>query len=283
MGAGKDAEVIASVATGCLEVSTTIYPYSSWNCSFIHNAFENAAATIAGIEATFKSMQRAGRIDPERELKFVAFAGDGGTYDIGLQALSGAAERGHNIVYVCYDNGAYMNTGIQRSSATPRHSWATTSEVGSIRDGKEHPRKDMTSIMAAHYIPYVAQATVGYWKDLVAKAEKAFEVEGPAFLNVLAPCPRGWRHAADQTTVIGRLAVDTGWWPLFEVEYGEWKLTMPAKTKGGDNLLPVEDFLKAQGRFKHLFKPGKEHLIQEVQDEVDSYFAYLKSRTETGH
>ena len=281
MAAGPDTEVVAVTATGCLEVSTTIYPYSAWKCNFMHNAFENAAANIAGVEAAFKGLQRAGKIDPKRKLKFVAFGGDGGTYDIGLQALSGAMERGHDIVYVCYDNGAYMNTGIQRSSATPRGSWATTAEVGKVHPGKGNIRKDLTSIMAAHHIPYVAQAAVGYWKDLVEKAEKAFAVEGPAFINVLAPCPRGWRHAADQTTTIGRLAVETGFWPLFEVEDGVWKLTMPAKVRAA-GLKPIEEFLKAQGRFRHLFQPGNEWMLERAQKEVDDYFEYINARCEQG-
>jgi len=276
MGAGPDAEVVCGVATSCLQVSTTIYPYSSWKCSYMHNGFVNVAANVAGVEAAYKGMQRAGKIDPDREIKFLAIGGDGGTYDIGLQALSGAAERGHNMVYVCYDNGAYMNTGIQRSSATPKGSWATTSEVGEIRPGKSSPRKDLTSIMAAHHIPYVAQAAVGYWKDLVSKAEKAFAADGFAFLNILAPCPRGWRHDLDQSLIVGRSAVDTGFWPLFEVDQGEWKMTMPAKTRNG--LRPVEEFLSMQGRFKHLFKPGNEHLLEEAQQEVDDYYDYLKKR-----
>ncbi|MDR1412857.1 MAG: pyruvate ferredoxin oxidoreductase [Actinomycetes bacterium] len=275
LGAGKDVEVVAGCATGCLEVSTTIYPYSSWDVPFIHNAFENAAATISGVEAAYKGLRRAGKIDPDRRVKFVAFGGDGGTYDIGLQALSGAAERGHDLVYVCYDNGAYMNTGIQRSSATPHGAWATTSEVGSVQPGKPQRRKDLTSIMAAHHIPYVAQASVGYWQDLVRKAEKAFTAEGPAFLNVLAPCPRGWRHAGADTTTVGRLAVETGFWPLFEVENGVWRLTMPARAR---TLKPVEEFLKLQGRFRHLFKEGNEELLADIQREVDEYYAYVQGR-----
>ncbi|MDR1775326.1 MAG: pyruvate ferredoxin oxidoreductase [Actinomycetes bacterium] len=273
LGAGADTEVVTACATGCLEVSTTIYPYSSWDTPFIHNAFENAAATISGVEASFKGLQRAGKIDPERKLKFVAFGGDGGTYDIGLQSLSGAMERGHNIVYVCYDNGAYMNTGIQRSSATPRGSWATTSEVGSVQPGKPQRRKDLTAIMAAHHIPYAAQASIGYWQDLVRKAEKAFAVEGPAFLNVFAPCPRGWRCDGAQTTAIARLAVETAFWPVFEVEDGVWRLTTPARAR---EPRPVAEFLKTQGRFKHLFRPENAELLEEIQRDVDEYYAGLK-------
>ncbi len=276
MGVPEDAQPVVGCATGCLEVSTTIYPYDSWNVPFIHNAFENSAATVSGVEAAFKGMQRAGKIPADKKMKFVAFGGDGGTYDIGLQSLSGAMERGHDMVYVCYDNGAYMNTGIQRSSATPKGAWATTSEVGKVEQGKPQVRKDLTSIIAAHGVPYVAQSTVGHWKDLVSKAEKAFAVEGPAFLNVLAPCPRGWRLPSDKTAEICRLAVDTRFWPLFEVENGVWKLT-PVKEK---NQKELEEFLKPQGRFKHLFKPGNEHLLEEMRADVDAYWAYLEGRVE---
>lgn len=276
MGVPEDAYPVVGCATGCLEVSTTVYPYDAWNVPFIHNAFENAAATVSGVEAAFKGMQRAGKIPANKKMKFVAFGGDGGTYDIGLQSLSGAMERGHDMVYVCYDNGAYMNTGIQRSSATPKGAWATTSEVGKVESGKPQVRKDLASIIAAHGVPYVGQSTVGHWKDLVTKAEKAFAVEGPAFLNVLAPCPRGWRIGSDETMQIARLAVDMKFWPLFEVENGKWSLT-PVKEK---NAKPLEDFLKPQGRFKHLLKPENAALLQELKDDVDAYWAYLEGRVE---
>lgn len=272
LGAGKDTEVVVGCATGCLEVSTTALPYSSWNTSFVHNAFENAAATITGVEAAYKGLKAAGKIPAEKEIKFIAFGGDGGTYDIGLQSLSGALERGHDFVYVCYDNGAYMNTGIQRSSATPHYSWATTSEVGAAQPGKQQRRKDLASIAAAHHIPYVAQASIGNWKDLVEKAEKAFNTAGPAFINVLAPCPRGWRYAGDQTIAVSKLAFRTKFWPLFEVENGVWSMREVREK----DLLPVEEFLKVQGRFAHLFKPGNEHLIEQVQAEVDEYYDYVK-------
>ncbi len=276
MGVPEDTQVVAGSATGCLEVSTTIYPYDSWNVPFIHNAFANAGATMSGVEAAFKGLQRAGKIPADKKMKFVAFGGDGGTYDIGLQSLSGAMERGHDLVYVCYDNGAYMNTGIQRSSATPKGAWATTAEVGKVQQGKLEVRKDLTSIIAAHGIPYVAQSTVGHWKDLVSKAEKAFAVDGPAFINVMAPCPRGWRIKSDQTLEICRLAVDTKFWPLFEVENGVWKLT-PVRER---NQKPLEDFLRPQGRFKHLFKPGNEALLEELKADVDQYWKYLEGRVE---
>lgn len=275
LGAG-DTPVVAGCATGCLEVSTTIYPFSSWKVPFIHNAFENSAATVSGVESAFKGLQRAGKIPADKKMKFVAFGGDGGTYDIGLQSLSGAMERGHDMVYVCYDNGAYMNTGIQRSGATPMGAWATTAEVGKIGQGKVQRRKDLTSIMAAHHIPYVAQASVSDWKDLTAKAEKAFATEGPAFLNVFAPCPRGWRIPSDQSIAIAKLAVDTAFWPLFEVVDGEWKMTTRRVTR--ENRKPIEEFLKPQGRFKHLFKQGNEELLAKIQDEVDRNFDYVLKR-----
>jgi len=274
LGAGET-PLVAGCATGCLEVSTTIYPYTSWRTPFIHNAFENSAATISGVEAAFKGLKAAGKIPADKRVKFVAFGGDGGTYDIGLQSLSGAMERGHDMVYVCYDNGAYMNTGIQRSSATPFGAWATTAEVGKAQQGKTQRRKDLTSIIAAHNVPYVAQASVSHWKDLTDKAEKAFAVEGPAFMNILAPCPRGWRTKPENTIGIAKSAVQTGFWPLFEVEDGAWRQTVKVMNKK-----PIEEFLKPQGRFAHLFKPGNEELLASVQVEVDRYWDYVMKRCE---
>ena len=270
MGAG-DTPVVVSSATGCLEVSTTVYPYNSWDVPFIHNAFENSAATLSGVEAAFKALKRAGKIPQDKKVKFVAFGGDGGTYDIGLQSLSGAMERGHDMVYVCYDNGAYMNTGIQRSGATPYGAWTTTSEVGSCGLGKMQRRKDLTSILAAHHIPYIAQASISHWQDLVRKAEKAINLDGPAFINVLAPCPRGWRIPFDMTVEIARLGVETNFWPLFEVENGVWTLTEQRRVK------PGEEFLKPQGRFKHMFKPGNDWMVAECQAQVDANLEYLRA------
>ncbi|HEY3318006.1 MAG TPA: thiamine pyrophosphate-dependent enzyme [Coriobacteriia bacterium] len=267
-----DIEMIAGCATGCVEVSTTIYPYSSWKVPFIHNAFENAAATVSGVEAAFRGLQRAGKIPADKKMKFVAFGGDGGTYDIGLQSLSGAMERGHNVLYVCYDNGAYMNTGIQRSSATPHGAWATTAEVGVAQQGKTQQRKDLTAIIADHGV-YAAQASISHWKDLVAKAEKAFTIDGPAFLNIFAPCPRGWRIPYNASVEISKLAVQTAFWPLFEVEDGQWRITTKVHNKK-----PLEEFLKPQGRFKHLFKPGNEELLAQLQAEVDRNYERILAR-----
>lgn len=267
----EDHAVIGS-ATGCLEVSTFMYPYTAWKDSFIHNAFENAAATISGVEAAYKAMKRKGKIDDS--YKFIAFGGDGGTYDIGFQSLSGAMERNHDMVYVCYDNGAYMNTGIQRSSATPMYADTTTTPVGSKSSGKSQNRKDLAAIIASHDVPYVAQTTfIKNFKDLHTKSEKAIYTEGAAFLNVMAPCPRGWRYPAEDMMKICELAVETCYWPLFEVIDGKWILNYKPKKK-----LPIEEFLKPQGRFKHLFKKGNEHLIEEFQAEVDRRWNELLAR-----
>jgi len=258
----EDKAVIGS-ATGCLEVATTIYPYTAWKDSFIHNAFENAGATVSGVEAAYNALKRKGKVT--ENYKFIAFGGDGGTYDIGIQSLSGAMERGHDMVYVCYDNGAYMNTGIQRSSATPKYANTTTSPAGKVLPGKMQYRKDLTGVMAAHEIPYVAQSAITQnMKDLYEKAEKAIYTPGPAFLNVLAPCPRGWRYDTPKLLEISKLAVDTCVWPLYEVVNGEWKLTYKPKEK-----LPVEEWLKPQGRFKHLFEKNNAHLLEDLQKEVD--------------
>ena len=263
MLAAIDQPVVVANATGCLEVATSIYPYTAWRVPWIHNAFENAAATISGVEAAYRSLVRQNKM-PEQDVRFLAFGGDGGTYDIGLQSLSGAAERGHQFLYVCYDNGAYMNTGIQRSSATPLGAHTTTSPAGKVRPGKEQTRKDLTAIMAAHGIPYVAQAAPSQWRDLMTKTRKAVDCGGAAFMNVLSSCNRGWRHPADETIEITQLAVDTCYWPLFEVEDGQWRLTYRPKEKP-----PVEEWLKRQGRFRHLFKPENRHIVDEFQADVD--------------
>ncbi len=260
---------VIGAATGCLEVSTFIYPYTSWNDSFIHNAFENAGASISGAEAAYSAMRKKGRIN--YDTKFIAFGGDGGTYDIGLQSLSGAMERGHDMVYVCYDNGAYMNTGIQRSSATPKYADTTTSPAGKKIPGKMQVRKDLTEVIANHHIPYVAQtAAVGNMKDLYEKAEKAIYTKGAAFMNVLAPCPRGWQYNTPDLMDINKLAVETCFWPLYEVIDGKYVINYIPKNK-----LPVSEFLKVQGRFKHIFKAGNEYMIDEIQAEVDNRWATL--------
>ena len=264
----EDHAVIGS-ATGCLEVSTFLYPYTAWKDSFIHNAFENSAASVSGAEAAYVAMKKKGKI--KGETKFIAFGGDGGTYDIGLQSLSGAMERGHDMVYVCYDNGAYMNTGIQRSSATPKYADTTTSPAGKVIPGKLQWRKDLTGIMASHNLPYVCQtAAIGNMKDLYEKSEKALYTKGAAFMNVLAPCPRGWIYNTPDLMELNKLAVETCFWPLYEIIDGKYIVNYKPKNK-----LPVVDFLKKQGRFKHLFKAGNEYMIEEIQKEVDKRWEEL--------
>ena len=268
--------VVISNATGCMEVSTCIYPYTSWTDSYIHTAFECTAATASGAEAAYKALKKQGKIPENEDTKFICFGGDGGTYDIGIQALSGAMERGHDMTYVCYDNGAYMNTGIQRSSATPQFADTTTSPAGTVIPGKMQVRKDLTEIMASHHLPYVAQ-TAAYlnFKDLYEKAEKAIYTKGAKFLNVLAPCPRGWGYPTEDLMKLNKLAVDTCYWPLYEVKDGVYHITYkPAKK------LPVEEFLKPQKRFKHMFKPGNEWMIEKFQEEVDKRWEELLAKEE---
>jgi pyruvate ferredoxin oxidoreductase beta subunit len=267
--------VVVANATSCLEVSTTLYPNTTWNIPWIHTAFENAAATISGVEAAYRVLKRKSVL--KKDIKFIAFAGDGGTYDIGLQALSGALERGHNFLYVCYDNEAYMNTGIQRSSATPEGAWTTTEPWGEESFGKRRRRKDLTEIVAGHHIPYVAQASISHWFDLSKKVEKAVSVEGPAFINVLSTCHRGWRFEPEKAVEIARLAVETCYWPLYEIENGEYKLNYrPKKEKKKD----IRKWLEAQGRFSHLFRPGGEKVIKAIQEEVDRDWERLLKRCE---
>ncbi len=259
-------------ATGCLEVSSYMYPYTSWEDSYIHNAFENAGATLSGVETAYKALKKRGRLPEDENFKFITFGGDGGTYDIGFQSLSGAMERGHDMVYVCYDNGAYMNTGIQRSSATPRFADTTTTPVGSCSNGKMQSRKDLASIIADHNVSYVAQTTLTRdFKDLHQKAEKGIYTECACLLNILTPCPRGWRYETSEVMKICQLAIDTCYWPMFEVEDGKWRITYTPKKK-----LPIEDFLRPQGRFKHLFQPGNEDLIVQFQEEVDRRWEELQ-------
>lgn len=266
--------VVVGNATGCLEVSSFIYPNTAYYDSYIHTAFENAGATMSGVEAAYDVLKKKGRV--QDTFKFITFGGDGGTYDIGLQSLSGAMERGHDMVYVCYDNEAYMNTGIQRSSSTPQFANATTSPAGKMIPGKPQSKKNLTEIMAAHNIPYVAQTTfLNDFRDLHEKAHKAIYTEGPCFLNVLAPCPRGWRYEAEDLAEICRLAVDTCVWPLYEIEAGEWRLTYEPRRK-----LPVEEFLSKQGRFRHMFRKGNEWMILKTQEYVDEQWEKLLDKCE---
>ena len=265
------ADTVVGGATGCMEVVTTIFPYTAWKTSFIHSAFENCAATISGVETAYRALKKSGELPVERDhMNFIAFGGDGGTYDIGLQSLSGAMERGHNMLYVCYDNEAYMNTGIQRSSATPLGAHTSTAPAGSVKQGKEQNRKDLTKIMVAHNIPYVAQTTPFHWKDLAMKVEKALACDGPAFLNILMPCTVGWHFDPAIGIDLSKEAVETNFWPLFEVENGVYKINQKPKERK-----PIAPWMKKQGRFKHLFKPGNEHILETSQQYVDSEWEKL--------
>ncbi len=267
----EEDNAVVSCATGCLEVSSFLYPYTAWkNVSFIHTAFECASAALSGVETAYNKLKKDGKIN-KKETKFIAFGGDGGTLDIGFQSLSGAMERNHNITYVCYDNGAYMNTGTQRSSSTPHFADTTTTPVGKVSNGKSVPRKDLAEIMVKHNIPYVAQtALFGNQKDIYEKAEKAIYTDGPTFLSVFSPCPRGWGYPTEDLVKIEKLAIDTCFWPIYEVENGVYKINYKPTNK-----LPVEEFLKTQKRFKHLFKEENKHFIDELQQEIDKKWNYL--------
>jgi pyruvate ferredoxin oxidoreductase beta subunit len=255
-------------ATGCLEVATTRFPTTAWNVPWMHVAFENTAAVASGVESAYRALRRRHEID--EEITFVAFAGDGGTYDIGMQALSGALERGHRFVFCCYDNEAYMNTGVQRSGATPFGASTTTSPTGSVGLGKLQQRKDMTAIAVAHHVPYVAQATASHWQDLSQKAEQAGAAAGPAFLNVLSDCPVGWGHEPRDFKRILDAAVDTRFWPLYEVVDGAYRLTYEPKER-----VPVEAWLRTQTRFAHLLLEENADLLAYIQRQIDEEWAAL--------
>ena len=267
---------ILTEATGCMEVVSTIYPFTAWKIPWLHTAFENTAANASGIEAAIKAMQRKNRLGQEH-VDVIALAGDGGTYDIGIQALSGAAERGHDFLYVLYDNEGYMNTGIQRSGGTPHGASTTTSPAGSVIPGKVQYKKPISEIMAAHEIPYVGAASIGFWPDVITKVQKGLDVKGPAFLHLFAPCPRGWRSETSKTVEIARLAVETCIFPLWEVVNGEYILSPQSKAIAlrPEKKKPVTEYLKTQRRFAHLFTPRFEYVIKEIQEDVDKHWNLL--------
>jgi pyruvate ferredoxin oxidoreductase beta subunit len=262
-------------ATGCLEVATTRYPTTAWNVPWLHVAFENAAAVASGVESAQRALRRRHALPEDEEIAVVVFAGDGGTYDIGLQALSGALERGHRFIFVCYDNEAYMNTGVQRSGATPFGASTTTTPAGTASLGKAQLRKDMTAIAVAHHVPYVAQAASVHWHDLSEKVERAAAAEGPAFLNVLTNCPVGWGHEPRASLEIMNAAVETCFWPLYEVTEGRYRLTyVPERVR------PIEDWLRGQKRFAHLLRPEASGTLRNIQRQVDEEWAALRLRCE---
>jgi 2-oxoisovalerate ferredoxin oxidoreductase beta subunit len=250
---------IISVPACCWAVIPGVWPYNCIKVPMLYNAFETTGASISGIRAALdaKGME---------DINVVGWAGDGGTVDIGIQALSGAVERGHNIIYICYDNEAYMNTGIQRSGSTPVGAWTTTTPVGTTQDWKKAPKKNMVEIMVAHKIPYTATASTSYPEDFIKKLKKALTIKGPKYIQILAPCPTGWRSAPNETIELGRLAVTTCVYPLYEVEYGKYKITRkPGKQK------PVMDYIRMQGRFRHL--PAEE--LERIQEDVNREWELL--------
>ncbi len=252
--------IIAS-ATGCMEIVSSMYPTTAWEVPWIHVAFENTAAVAAGIEAGLKGLRKKGKID-DRYIKVVGMAGDGGTMDIGFQALSGAMERGHDMLFVCFDNEAYMNTGIQRSSGTPMGASTTTAPAGKMSSGQKTWKKNMPEIMVAHGVPYVATACPSYPLDFIRKVEKAKSIKGPSYIHCFSVCPTGWRCGSHLAIAMGRLAVESGVFPLYEVENGKYKVSseMPKKLK------PVQDYFKGQGRFRHL----TEEEVKVIQEKVEN-------------
>jgi pyruvate ferredoxin oxidoreductase beta subunit len=264
--------VVVASATGCMEIVSSPFPFTSWRVPWFHVAFENAAAVASGVESGLKILMKKGRIPPKKVVT-IAMAGDGGTADIGLQALSGALERGHDMIYICTDNEAYMNTGIQRSSSTPFGASTTTSPAGKVRPGQMTWKKNMPAIAAAHNIPYVATACPSYPIDLVEKVKKAARIEGPAYLQILSVCPTGWRSAPELSIKLGRLAAETGVYPLYEVERGRYRLTIDFP-----ELRPLKDYTKLQGRFRHL----SDDQLQKIEKRVHQEYAQLKERAEKG-
>lgn len=251
---------VVATATGCLDVVSSPYPETSWEVPWIHVAFENASAVASGVERALKTQGK-------EDTTILIFGGDGGTSDIGLQSLSGAVERGHNFIYICYDNEAYMNTGIQRSSSTPFGASTTTSPYGNESFGEDKPKKNLSLIMAAHGAPYVATASIAYPEDYMKKVKKAQETKGPAYIHILQPCTTGWGYPPEKTVELGRLAVETGAWTLYEIVDGQLKVTYkPTQRK------PVEEYLKLQKRFKHL----KKDKINAIQEFVDKQCEQLK-------
>ncbi len=251
IGRAAPEKVIVTTATSCLEVTTSVYPLTAWKVPWIHTAFECVSAVASGIEAAIKKMGK--------DWKVLAIAGDGGTFDIGLQALSGMLERGHKVTQVCVDNECYANTGVQRSGATPYGAWTTTSPPGKTTVGKEQYKKQLLEIVAAHRIPYAASASIAYPSDLMAKVRKAFDKQ-PSFLHIHCPCPTGWKFGTEKTVDVGKLAVETGMWALYEIEDGKFRITKRAEPRK-----PVESYLRLQGRFKHV----NEATLKKMQEQID--------------
>ena len=270
-------DLVLGASTGCLEVCTAVYPYTSWDASWIHIGFENGSTAVAGAETMYKALKSKGRLpQPDRTPKFVAFGGDGASYDIGFQWISGCFERGHDMMYVVLDNEVYANTGGQRSSSTPVGASATTSPAGRVSYGEKREKKDMMAIMAAHGAPYVAQVAPNKWKDMVKKIQRGFATEGPVFINAVSPCTTEWKFDPADTMMLTDLSTDSLVFPLYEIiDNNELNITYRPK-----NVVPVIDYLGAQGRFKHLFKPQNKHILDGWQKRVDNNWDKLQRREE---
>ncbi len=255
---------IICIPACCWAVMPGVWPHNNLQIPMLYNAFETTGASISGVRAALDARGK-------EDINVVGWAGDGGTLDIGIQALSGAVERGHNVLYICYDNEAYMNTGIQRSSATPVGAWTTTTTVGTTQDWKKEPKKNMVEIMAAHQIPYTATASIGYPEDFIKKIQKAISIKGPKYIQVYAPCPTGWRAPPEKTMEIARLVVKTCIFPIYEIENGKYKISRkPAKKE------PINDYFKMQGRFRHL----PEEMLTKIQKTVDREWELLLRKEE---
>jgi len=254
--------VIICNATGCVEVATTPYPETSWRVPWIHSAFENVSAVASGVESAVKFKNR----DPNsklRDTKIIAIGGDGATFDIGIGSLSGMLDRNHDVLYVCYDNEAYMNTGVQKAGSTPLYASTTTSPPGKFSKGNIKKKKDMVKIAAAHGV-YSASTTIANFKDFEKKVKKALSIKGAKYLQVLAPCPTGWGHPESKTVEIAKIAVETGIYKLCEYENGKFILNYkPDKRK------PVSEYFSLQKRFRHLTPDD----IREIQNNIDSEWA----------
>ncbi|BAU22419.1 pyruvate synthase [Caldimicrobium thiodismutans] len=253
---------IAVSSTGCMEIITSPFPFTSWKIPWIHVAFENSATVASGIDSAIKALKRKGKIPKREKINIVVFAGDGATFDIGLQFVSGALERGHNFIYICLDNEAYMNTGVQRSGGTPFLAHTTTSPAGKVIHGNITWKKNLDGIIAAHNIPYFATASPAFYMDYMNKVKKASLVEGPAFIHVYSPCPTGWGSKGEDTIKLCKLIVETRIFPLYEVIDGKYYIL----NRKVDKPKPVEEYLKLQRRFRHL-KPEEIEMIQKRVNE----------------
>ncbi len=273
-----DNPIVTANATGCSEICFGAYPYTSFRTPWIHSLFENAASVISGVESTWKSWKRRGKLnETQKKIKFLAVGGDGATYDIGFQWLSGALERGHDFVYICFDNEGYMNTGYQRSGATPAGFKTNTTPVGSEITGKPQKRKNLTKILAAHDVPYIAQANPANFADLMKKAHRAFEVKGPAFINCFSVCPTNWKSDPQKGMVLSQLATDSNFWPLYEVDDGKWKINYRPRNPEEK----LAEFLEMQGRTKHLLKPNNKKILEDLQARIQKDLDYLEKMETT--